>query len=418
MNPATNLTAFLCRALAGLLLALAACESPYEVGSGEIDTIAGTGINGTSDENVPARDANLALPLDVTVGPDGRPYVVDWLNHRIRVITDDGRIQTVAGTGLMGVPQPGKATDADLDFPTGIAFDDAGRMLIAAWHNGRIVRVDLATDELELLYGNGDRSYKGDGGPAAEASFDMPFSVAHDPSGNLYILDEMNQLIRKVDGSGTITRFAGQCIIEYVANTPCAPGTPTRTCEGSDRLTCAAEGEPYDGCNSFCTPSFAGDGGPALDARLSAGGSAPATPGGHIAFDAAGNLYVADRGNHRIRRIDTNGIITTVAGIGSRGYAGDHGPATDAELDGPSDIAIGSDGTVYVADNLNSCVRAFRPGGVIRTVAGKCGERGFGGDRGPATEALLNRPHGIALDGDGNLYIADTYNHRIRIVPL
>jgi sugar lactone lactonase YvrE len=418
MNPATNPTAFLSRALAGLILALAACDSPYEVGSGEIDTIAGTGIAGASGENVPALDADLSLPLELAVGPDGRLYVSDWQNHRIRVITDEGRIQTVAGTGRMGEPQPGKATDADLDFPTGIAFDDAGRMLIAAWHNGKIARVDLATGELELLYGNGERSYTGDGGPAAEAIFDMPFSVAHDPSGNLYILDQMNQLIRKVDGSGTITRFAGQCIVESSVDPPCVPGAPTRTCEGSDRLTCAAEGAPYDGCNAFCTPSFAGDGGPALEARLSAGGSAPAIPSGHMAFDATGSLYVADQGNHRIRRIDTSGIIATVAGNGSQGYAGDRGPATDAELNGPSDIAIGSDGTVYVADTYNSCVRAFRPGGVIRTVAGKCGERGFAGDRGPATEALLNRPYGIALDGEGNLYIADTQNHRIRIVPL
>lgn len=417
MTPATNLAAFLSSTLAGAILALAACESStYEVHSGKIYTIAGTGISGASGENVPALEANLYLPLDLTMGPDGRLYLLDWQNNRIRIITDEGRIQTVAGSGQMGELLPGKATDANLNSPTSIAFDSAGRMLIAAWRQGKIARVDLATGELELLYGNGDQNYTGDGGPAAEATFFIPSSLVHDTSGNLYIMDLMNHVIRKVDGSGTITRFAGQCIVEYYADPPCVPGAPTRACEGSDKLTCAAEDARDDGCNAICSPGFAGDGGPALAARLNTGSGLPARPNARMAFDAAGNLYVVDTGNHRIRRIDTRGIITTVAGNGTRGYAGDGGPAIVAELDKPTDIEVGSDGTLYVADTDNSCVRAITPGGYIRTVAGKCGQRGFAGDHGPANEALLDRPYGIALDGDGNLYIADTLNHRVRIV--
>jgi DNA-binding beta-propeller fold protein YncE len=416
MNPATNPTAFLSPALA--ILTLAACQSStYEVGSGEIDTMAGTGMTGTSDDDVPVLDADLYLPLDVTVGPDGRVYVIDWQNNRIRVITDEGRFQTVAGSGLLGEPQPGKATDSDLNHPSSVVFDDAGRMLIATFFNGKIARVDLATGELELLYGNGGRDYTGEGGPAAEATFNVPSSLAHDMSGNLYVTDLANQVIRKVDGSGTITRFAGQCIIDSYPDLTCDPAGSTSACEGSDKLVCTGEAVPDYACGANCAPSFAGDGGPALEARLSVTTSAPPLPGGNMVFDAAGNLYVADTGSHRIRRIDTNGIITTVAGNGNAGYAGDGAPAIDAELHAPSDIAIAGDGTLYVADTYNSCVRAFRPGGVIHTVAGKCSEKGFAGDRGPATEALLDRPYGIALDGADNLYIADTYNHRIRIVP-
>jgi sugar lactone lactonase YvrE len=415
MNPATNVTAFLNSAL--VILSLGACRSSmYEIGSGEIDTIAGTGIPGSSGDDGPALDAELYLPLDLTAGPDGQLYVLDWINNRIRVITDDGRIQTVVGSGLVGEPRPGKATDADLHFPTSVVFDDAGRMLIATWFNGKIARVDLATGELELLYGTGGRGYAGEGGPAAEATFDLPSGVVHDTSGNLYIMDQMNQVIRKVDGSGTITRFAGQCIADYFPDLACDVGGPTRTCEGSDKLVCVAEGVPDYACETICGPSFAGDGGPALEARLHEIPGSPVLPAGRMVFDAAGNLYLTDTGNHRIRRIDTSGIITTVAGNGTQGYAGDGGPAINAQLNGPTDIDIASDGTLYVADTNNSCVRAITPDGIIRTVAGTCGERGFAGDRGPATEALLDRPYGIELDAGDNLYIADTSNDRIRFV--
>ena len=414
MNPATSVAALLSPAL--ITLALGACQSStYELRSGEIDTIAGTGIGGPSGDDGPALEAELYLPMDLTVGPDGQLYVIDWQNNRIRVITDAGRIQTVAGSGLQGEPQPGKATDADFNHPTSVVFDAAGRMLIATWFNGKIARLDLATGQLDLPYGNGGRGYTGEGGPAAEATFDLPSSLAHDASGNLYIMDQKNHVIRKVDGSGTITRFAGKCIVDR--DLACEPGGPTRACEGSDKLLCATEGVPDDTCSSPCQGSFAGDGGPALEARLDVVPGIPTPPAGRMAFDAAGNLYVADTTNHRIRRIDTNGIITTVAGNGNPGHAGDGGPAIDAELHAPTDIEIASDGTLYVADPFSSCVRAITPGGLIRTVAGTCGERGFGGDRGPATEALLDRPYGIALDAEGNLYVADTQNHRIRIVP-
>lgn len=418
MSPATYLIFILSAALAGLTLG--ACDgAPAEADSGEIITIAGTGVAGFSGESRPAIEANLYLPMDIIEGPDGRLYVVDFNNQRIRVIGDDGRIQTVAGTGNYGTAEPGPAREADLTHPTHVAFDELGRMVIAVLSTSKIVRVDLTTGQLEHMCGTGDRDYTGDDGPAAEARFDRPAAVAHDAAGNLYVMDQFNQVIRKVDGSGTITRFAGQCVIENMPHGPCMPGETPAACEGSNKRSCTVDDDPEYGCGPFalCTPGFAGDGDPALEARLGQFTSSNAPPAGRMVFDAGGNMYFADSYNHRIRRIDTDGVITTVAGDGTRGYAGDGGPASQAQLDRPVDLELAGDGTLYVADTGNSCVRAIAPDGIIRTVAGRCGQRGFDGELGPATEALLDRPYGIALDRDGNLYIADTHNHRIRMVP-
>jgi hypothetical protein len=141
-----------------------------------------------------------------------------------------------------------------------------------------------------------------------------------------------------------------------------------------------------------------------------------AAPAGRIVFDTSGNLYIADTGNHRVRRVDPSGTVTTIAGNGTAGSDGDGGPATQAELNGPADVEIGPDGTLYIADTQNSCVRAVGRDGNIHTVAGHCGMRGSSGDGASPTSALLDRPYGVETDSSGNLYISDTYNQRIRLV--
>jgi NHL repeat-containing protein len=348
--------------------------------SGNICTVAGTGIAGDGADDLAALETRLYLPQDVSIGPDGRLYIVDWNNHRIRVRRDDDTLHIVAGIGELG-PASDDPSTGRLNHPTQVTFDGAGHLVIAAWHNSRIKTMDAATGELIDVCGTGMRGYAGDGGPAASAVLNLPVAVAFDATGNMFISDQANDRIRKVDAvTQTIGTFAGVG--------PCMNA-------------------------SACPPL--GDGGPATSAFISLPQGQSARPAGRIEIDAAGNLYIADTLNNRVRRIDATGVITTIAGTGKLGATGDGGPATDATMNNLADVAVGPDG-VYVADTNNNCVRLVRSDGIISTVAGVCGTRGFAGDAGPAATATLDRPGGIALDADGNLYIADTHNHRIRVV--
>jgi sugar lactone lactonase YvrE len=379
-----------------------------EPSSGTICTVVGVDYAGFAGDGGPAYEAALYLPQDVTFGPDGLLYTTDWNNHRIRRVLTDGNIETFAGTGLLGDGPPGPAMEADFNHPTTLEFTPDGVMLISAWHNSRIKAVDLETGNLIDSCGTGARAYTGDGGPAKDAALDLPAGIALDTAGNLYINDQANQVIRRVTPDGVIERFAGVCIVNE-----CADGDEILPCEGSDKFACG-EATPMV-CGTPCKPAYGGDDGPALEARFSAPFGQAADPAGHLAFDAEGNLYIADTGNHRIRRITTDGMIETVAGSGTPGFSGDGGPATSAELNRPVDIAFDAEGNLYIADTYNSCVRVVK-GGTIETFAGQCGVRGFDGDGGPPTEAKLDRPYGIGLNAQGDVFVVDTYNHRIRVV--
>ena len=216
----------------------------------------------------------------------------------------------------------------------------------------------------------------GDGGPAVEARLRYPFDVAVDETGSLYIVDTWNHRIRKVDSAGIVTTVAGS-------------GTT---------------GESGGG--------FSGDGGPAVEAQLR-------FPGG-AALDGSGSLYIVDTWNHRIRKVDSAGIVTTVAGSGTTGeggggFGGDGGPAVEARLRYPYGVTVDETGNLYIADARNHRIRKVDSAGVVTTIAGS-GTEGYGGDGGPAVRAQLSHPQGVALDGSGNLYIADAWNHRIRKV--
>ncbi len=398
---------------------------------GNICTIAGNGDNGydknAETEALPALEAKLSLPQDTVTAPDGSLIILDWNNHRIRRL-QDGKIRWLAGRGELGGSLDDPA-NGDFNHPTNIIVDATGtQIIIAAWHNSKIRTLDIESGEVVDTCGDGKRAYFGDGGPALSSSLDLPASIAIDPDGQLVIMDQANQVLRMVDGAGDIHLLAGRCVIDAPAPAgpgPCAEGVePVQCPDGpngpSGKWTC---GDPMVHCSKPCTPGYAGDGGPATELRMAQPFGQSATPAGRIVFDDDGNLYFADTANHIIRMIDTDGIVHTIAGQPpvdgqkQKGYDGDGGPAVDALLDYPVDLAIGDDGTLYFSDVFNHCIRAIDPDGIIRTVAGICGEKGTGADGVAATSSELKLPYGVEY-ADGRLNIADTGNNRIRTILL
>lgn len=417
-----------CAVLTGALVCLAACaENVCDPNvPGQICTIAGTGDSGYGGDDGPALGAMMSLPQDTLTAPDGTIYILDWNNHRLRSITLDGVMRHIAGRGELGGTLDDPA-NSDFNHPTSMIFDASKtKLIVAAWHNSKIRTVDLLTEPPTIsdTCGDGRRAYFGDNGPAETATLDLPASVAASPTGELVIMDQANQVLRAIDASGTIRLLAGRCVIDAPppgGPGPCAAGTQPVACpEPSGKWTC---GDPATTCGNPCTPGYAGDGGPATEMRIAQPFGQSADPGGRIAYDAAGNLYFADTASSLIRKIDTTGIVhrfagtAPVDGVAQHGYAGDGGPALAAALYHPVDLAFGDDGTLYVSDTYNHCVRAIDTSGVITTVAGRCGEPGSTGDFGPATDALLKRPYGIEVVGDA-LLISDTGNNRIRRVLL
>jgi uncharacterized protein (TIGR03437 family) len=288
-----------------------------------------------------------------------------------------GIITTVAGSGPAEGSSGGfsgdggPATSAELNFTSSVRVDASGNLFIADFKNSRIRRVS-ASGIITTVAGNGVQGFSGDGGPANSASLNRPVAVAVDTSGNLFIADTYNSRIRKVSAGGMITTVAGN--------------------------------------GSY---GFSGDGGPATSASLN-------YPEG-VAVDAAGNLFIADDLNNRIRQVSVSGIITTVAGNGTQGFSGDGGPATRASFYAPKDIVVDAFENLFIVDNFNSRLRKVSASGIITTVAGNgttvfCGQGSCVGDGGPATSASLGYLQGVAVDASGDLFIADSNNQRIRKV--
>ncbi|WP_406279151.1 NHL repeat-containing protein [Nocardia sp. NBC_00881] len=279
-------------------------------------------------------------------------------------------IVTVAGTGAAGFSgDGGQAVSARLYYPAGVAVDASGNIYFADTYNHMVRRVDSQGVITTVAGAAPSPGFDGNGGPATAARLNYPAGVAVDASGNIYIADTNNHMVRRVDSQGVITTVAGAAPIA----------------------------------------GFGGDGGPATAAaaRLY-------SPAG-VAVDASGNIYIADTSNHRVRRVDSQGVITTVAGNGSTEFAGDMGPASATTLKYPMGVAVDSSGNVYIADTDNQRVRQVDSLGIIATVAGN-GTAGYFGEGGPATATTLNKPRGVAVDFSGNLYIAEHGNHRVRQV--
>lgn len=354
-------------ALAVALALVGAATGPaHGAATGRIDTVAGDGQRGYRGDGGSARAALLNEPRHVAVDAAGIVYIVDTFNHRIRRVDASGVITTLAGTGVAGYSgDGGPAASAQIDWPHAAALDRAGGSLyLADTANHRIRRVDLAGGTIATVAGTGTAGFGGDGGPAASALLHDPKGLAVGPGGELYIADSGNDRIRRVDPAGNITTVAGNGATGY-----------------------------------------GGDGGPAVQAALNGPRS--------LAVDGAGNLYVADDNNDRVRRIDPSGTIITYAGSGVNGYSGDAGPAVSAALNRPRGVAVDAAGHLYVADSENHCIRMVDPAGTITTIAGT-GREGFGGDGGVAADSRLFSPRGVAVAAAGDVYVADTYNSRIR----
>lgn len=389
-----------------------------------ICTIAGSTLNeGYKGDEGLAIEATTYIPMDSVVTPSGDVWFIDFNNYVIRSVDANGIIHTVLGNGQIGdspasdgLPAVTALASFNNHTPTMMIKD--GYLYLAAWHESRLKRVRLSDMMLEVFAGRGVRNaYDGDGKSALMAAVDLPSSVASDPAGNITFTDQANQVIRLIDHvDGTVRTIVGSCVIQ---DATCAmTGAAPVACANSNKLTC---GDPATSCGGPCSQAFAGDSGPALSGRLSMPPGQAADPVGRIAYDHAGNLLIADTGNHRIRKVDPAGTITTIAGIGTAGYGGDGGPAVQAQLNHPVDLAIADDDTIYLSDVFNNCIRKIDPAGIISTVAGTCSadllDRAFGGDGGPPTAAKMNRPYGIDLVGK-KLYVSDSYNNRLRVVNL
>lgn len=335
-------------------------------GTETIKAIAGNGKSGYNGDGGLATAAEIGYPVGIVVDSEDNLYIADSNHSVVRKVSPNGIISTVAGNGTAGYSgDGGTATAAQLKEPFALALDSVGNLYIADKGSYVVRKVD-STGRISTVAGNGSYEYTTDGVLATATGIGIPSSLAVDGTGTLYIGDEVKTAVRKVDTSGIITKVTGT------------------------------------GINGF-----SGDGGPARTAVI----GNPAA----LAVDLTGSLYIADFSNARIRKMDTNGVISTVAGSGTAGYSGDGGPATAARISYPKSLAIDAAGNLYIGDGTNARVRKVTPSGVISTVVGN-GTTGYSGNGGSATSAQIYVPAALAVDAASNLYLSDWINHTVRKV--
>ena len=335
-----------------------------------IQSIVGTGEKGYSGDGGLAKEATMDNPFHVDIDPTGKYlYIADCFNFRVRRLNlDSGIIENFAGTGLQGhTGDEGCAKDASIDEIYAIQVDKIGNVFICQRFNPSIRVIDKSTNKIRTIVGTGKPGSGEDGVSATKSAMIEPNDCAIDVDGHLLIADVQDQRIRKFDtNTETITTVAGTRVKEHT-----------------------------------------GDGGPAINAGIFGARA--------VCTDKIGNIYICEREGNTIRKIDTEGIISTIAGTGEKGYTGDGEDAKYALLNGPKAIRCDNDGNILVVDTENHALRIiYRENNIINTIAG--GTLGSGGDGGPSTMAGLARPHGVVTNLSGITYIADSENHRIRTI--
>ena len=347
-----------------LLVSLSASAAEWK-----ISTFAGTGEKGGSGDGGPATKAQIDNPFGLTRGPDGALYFCEYTGQRIRKVTPDGIIHTVAGSGQKGYSgDGGPALQATFNLPHELRFDAAGDLYIVDMTNHAIRKVDMKSGIITTLAGNGMAGYSGDGGPATQAQFKQPHSLQFGPDGSLYVCDIGNHVIRKIDmKSGSISTFAGI-------------GKAGPTADGSPIV-----GTPLNGPRS-------------LD------------------FDKQGNLWLCMREGNQVFKFDlAAGKIHHIAGSGKKGLTGNEGPAKEATLSGPKGIAVDAEGNAWLADCESHTIRMVEAkSGLIHLIAGT-GQKGNGGDGDPL-KCEMGRPHGVFFDTDGSIFIGDSESHKVRVL--
>ena len=329
-----------------------------------ISTIAGNGTAGFSGNGSAATLAKLNNPTGITYDSIGNIYISDYNNNQIRKIDGSGTITTVAGTGVGGYSgDGGSATAAKLNLPSTLTFDKYGNMYVVDALNNCVRKV-TPSGIISTFAGNGLGGYSGDGGLASSAQLNFPCGIYIDAIGNVFIADRNNHRIRKVNTSGFISTFAGTGVA-----------------------------------------GFSGDGAVATNAKLNMPNS--------IYFDNSGNAYIADAYNNRIRKVNASGIISTFAGTGIGGFSGDGGQAISAQLNQPFGISFDAAGNSYISDFNNHRIRKIDQGGIISTLAGT-GVGGYSGDGGVSNVAKIYYPEKVTIDATGNIYIPDAGNQRVR----
>lgn len=332
--------------------------------AGMVCVVAGSGTNGFNGEDLPAADTWLFYPSALASMPDGRLVVDDFNNMLIRVLEPDGRLVSYAGNNVHGWATEGPALDSALENPVDIVVDDDGALFIAELHTARVLVVDTQ-QELRIHAGSGEVGWSGDGGPALDAALGEPGGIAIGSDGAIYVTDTDFHLVRRIDPDGTISTLAGHGV----------PGVAG----DDDALEDAM----------FAVPQ-----------RIRADGD---------------TLLVADSGNNAVRRIDlSTGRVTRVAGSGRSGFSGDGGPAVEAELDRPTSAIPGPDGAVWIADSGNHVVRRVDPDGTIDTIVGWPRDPGYDQAPVPVADARLQYPGDLLFDPAGDLLIADMLNGAVR----